>query len=205
MRRHPSGTSSRTAMILIDGSNLHAACRALGFNVDYKKLLDSFEGTVVRAYYFTALPPESEQSTLRPMVDYLEFNGYTIITKTYKEFNQSNSFVCKECNAPNTLHSVKTKGNMDIELSVIAMEMASYCDDTVIFSGDGDFRFLVEALQRGYGHKVTVVSTIKTSPMLCADALRRQADTFIDLSDMREAIERTEDAKSRARRNFLRS
>ena len=182
--------SSRTSIILIDGSNLHAACQALGFSVDYKKLLESFEGTIHRAYYFTALPPATEQSTLRPMVDYLEFNGFTVIQKVWKEFVDKDG-------------KSRTKGNMDIEIAVHAYEQARYVDDTFLFSGDGDFRCLVESLQRNYGHKVTVISTIQSSPALCADALRRQADTFLDLADMREAIERTEDQRSVRRRNFI--
>lgn len=185
---------SKTA-ILIDGSNLHASCRALGFNMDYKKLLKAFEGHIFKSYYFTALPPENEQSTLRPMVDYIEFNGFTVIKKNWKEFNQSSTFICRECNTQNVLSSVKNKGNMDIEIAVIALEVAPFVSDILLFSGDGDFRFLVESLQRRYGTYVTVVSTIKSNPIMCADALRRQADAFIDLEEIRHKIERTDERR----------
>lgn len=187
--------SERKAAILIDGSNLHASCRTLGFNMDYKRLLDTFPMPVFKAHYFTALPPETEQSTLRPMVDYIEFNGFTVIKKNWKEFNQSTTYVCRECNAANVFSSVKNKGNMDIEIAVIALELAPYVTDIFLFSGDGDFRFLVESLQRRYGIFVTVVSTIKSNPVMCADALRRQADQFIDLVDMREAVERIDERR----------
>lgn len=190
-------------LILIDGSNLYAACRALNFNVDYKKLLDSFDGDVHRAYYFTALPPAEEQSTLRPMVDFMEFNGFTVVTKVYKEFNQRDSFQCKHCGEANTSVSSKIKGNMDTEINIHALEQAEYADKTVLFSGDGDFRSLVEHLQRRHGHKVTVVSTIKTTPMMCADSLRRQADEFIDLADLRDTVARDEDIIAKRRSRFL--
>src|SRR5947207_8451492 len=111
-----------TSAILIDGSNLHASGKALNFFVDYKKLLDTFGGHLYKAFYFTALPPENEQSTLQPLIDHLEFNGYTVIKKVWKEFPHSQSFSCQACHKINTLHSQKTKGNMDIEIAVIAEE-----------------------------------------------------------------------------------
>ena len=183
----------KSVAILIDGSNLHAACRALGFNMDYKRLLAMFDDCIFKSYYFTALPPDTEQSTLRPMVDYLEFNGFTVIKKNWKEFNQSSTFTCRECSALNVFNSIKNKGNMDIEIAVVALEVAPYVTDVFFFSGDGDFRFLVESLQRRYGIFVTVFSTIKSNPVMCADALRRQADAFIDLADIRSQIERVDE------------
>lgn len=183
--------------ILIDGSNLHAALSrgGLNFSIDYKKLLDTFGGSLYKAFYFTALPPENEQSTLQPLIDYIEFNGFTVIKKPWKEFNHSQTFVCSECQHSNVLHTRKTKGNMDIEIAVIAEEIAPYIRNLYLFSGDGDFRYLIEGLQRKHGLHVTVISTLKTNPIMCADALRRQADAFIDLADMREAVEREEGSK----------
>lgn len=192
----------RLALFLIDGSNLHASVRQLGYSVDYKKLLDMYEGTVHKAYYFTALPPVTEDSTLRPMIDFIEFNGYTVIQKEWKEFQQTQRFTCTSCNEPNELHSQKTKGNMDIEIAVIALENAPFITELFIFTGDGDFRFLIEAMQRQYGIHVTVVSTIKTRPMMCADALRRQADAFIDLADLQPVIGRNDEEKGERRNRF---
>jgi uncharacterized LabA/DUF88 family protein len=80
---------------------------------------------------------------------------------------------------------------MDIELAVDAMELAEHLDHIVLFSGDGDFRTLVEALQHK-GKRVSVVSTLTTQPPMVADELRRQADQFIDLADLQKDICRTQ-------------
>lgn len=171
---------TKTTAILIDGSNLYASNKALGLPpINYNKILQYFEGTINRALYFTALPPKEEASSLRPMVDFLEYNGWSVIQKEWKKFFD-----------PIT-KTEKVKGNMDVEITTMALELAPYCTDIVLFSGDGDFRFLVETLQRRFGVKVTVVSTIKTRPAMIADELRRQADAFIDLVDMSPQIKQT--------------
>lgn len=171
---------NKSTAILIDGSNLYAANKALGLPpIDYNKIIHYFDGVVIRALYFTALPPKEENSSLRPMVDYLEYNGWTVIQKEWKKFFD-----------PIT-KTEKVKGNMDIEIATMALELAPYCTDIVIFSGDGDFRFLVETLQRRFGVRVTIVSTIVTRPAMVADELRRQADKFIDLVDLSPTIKQT--------------
>ncbi len=76
-----------------------------------------------------------------------------------------------------------------MELAVDAMELSTTVDHMVLFSGDGDFRYLTEALQRR-GRKVTVISTTKTNPPMIADDLRRQADNFIELTALKDAIGR---------------
>lgn len=164
--------------LFIDGSNLYAAARALNFDIDYKKLLGEFatRGKLVRAYYYTALMENEEYSPIRPLVDWLDYNGYTMVTKPTKEYTDATG-------------RRKIKGNMDIELAVDAMEMAPYLDHILIFSGDGDFRCLVESLQR-QGKRVSVVSTIQSQPPMVADELRRQANNFIELNDLREVIGR---------------
>jgi uncharacterized LabA/DUF88 family protein len=169
---------TKTVAILVDGSNLYAANNALGLTTDYKKLITYFGGEVLRAAYFTALPPSGETSSLRPMVDYLEYNGWTVYQKETRTFIDV------------TTGREKIKGNVDIEMSVVAMELAPYITDLVLFSGDGDFRFLVEKLQRSYAVSVTVVSTLHSRPPMCADILRRQADKFIDLVDIQADIGR---------------
>jgi len=164
--------------LFIDGANLYAAARALQFDIDYKRLLEMFgsRGQLIRAFYYTALLEDQEYSPLRPLVDWLDYNGYTMVTKPTKEFTDA-------------MGRRKIKGNMDIELAIDVMEMAQYLDHIVLFSGDGDFRRLVEAVQRK-GVRVTVVSTIRSVPPMVADELRRQADSFVDLVDIREQIER---------------
>ena len=164
--------------IMIDGANLYQSARALGFDIDYRLLLDTFAGCarLVRACYYTALLDDQEYSPIRPLVDWLDYNGYSVVTKPLKEFTDASG-------------RRKFKGNMDIELAVDAMEMADNLDHIVLFSGDGDFRRLSEALQRR-GLRVTVVSTIKTQPPMIADELRRQADTFLELQELAPFIAR---------------
>ncbi len=164
--------------LFIDGSNLYAAARALGFDIDYKRLLSEFAkyGTLIRAIYYTALIEDQEYSPIRPLVDWLDYNGYTMVTKPAKEFTDSSG-------------RRKIKGNMDIEIAVDVLDMADALDHIVLFSGDGDFRRLVESVQRK-GKRVTVVSTVKSAPPMAADELRRQADTFIELQTLIEQIGR---------------
>ncbi|WP_439103715.1 LabA-like NYN domain-containing protein [Celeribacter marinus] len=164
--------------LFIDGSNLYAAAKALGFDIDYKLLRQEFmrRGKMLRANYYTALLENDDYSPIRPLVDWLNYNGFTMITKPAKEFTDS-------------MGRRKIKGNMDIELAVDAMELAPRIDHIVIFSGDGDFRPLIESLQR-QGVRVSVVSTIRSQPPMIADELRRQADNFIELDDLRDVIGR---------------
>ncbi len=164
--------------LFIDGANLYAASRTLGFDIDYRKLLKAFQkrGYLLRAYYYTALIEDQEYSSIRPLIDWLDYNGYKVVTKPAKEFTDS-------------LGRRKIKGNMDIELAIDAMEQSETVDHLVIFSGDGDFTTLVEALQRR-GRKVSVVSTMQTQPPMIADDLRRQADYFIDLGTLKAEIGR---------------
>ena len=164
--------------LFIDGSNLHATTRALEFEIDYKNLLNIFKNKsrLLRAYYYTALVEDHEHSPIRPLVDWLDYNGYSVVTKSAKEFTDAAG-------------RKKIKGNMDIELAVDVLEMTDYLDHIILFSGDGDFRRLVEAVQHK-GTRVTVVSTMKSKPAMIADELRRQADHFIDLKDIQEDIGR---------------
>lgn len=164
--------------LFIDGANLYATSRSLGFDIDYRKLLSSFQkrGYLLRAYYYTALVEDQEYSSIRPLIDWLDYNGFKVVTKPAKEFTDSAG-------------RRKIKGNMDIELTVDALELAEVVDHYVIFSGDGDFRTLVEALQRR-GKKVSVVSTMASQPPMISDELRRQADHFIDLMTLKGEIGR---------------
>ena len=162
--------------LFIDGANLYATAKALGFDIDYKRLLALFrtKGQLVRALYYTALAEDQEYSSIRPLVDWVDYNGYTMVTKPTKEFTDS-------------FGRRKIKGNMDIELTVDAMRLSERLDHIVLFTGDGDFRALVASLQQA-GKRVSVVSTLQTQPAMVADELRRQADQFIDLADLEEQI-----------------
>jgi uncharacterized LabA/DUF88 family protein len=164
--------------IFIDGANLYATAKALGFDIDYKRVLALFrtKGQLVRALYYTALNEDQEYSSIRPLVDWLDYNGFTMVTKPTKEFTDA-------------LGRRKIKGNMDIELTVDAMRLVEHLDHVVLFTGDGDFRALVAALQMR-GRRVSVVSTLQSQPPMVADELRRQADQFIDLADLEKLIGR---------------
>jgi uncharacterized LabA/DUF88 family protein len=177
--------------LFIDGANLYATAKALGFDIDYKKLLKEFQskGYLLRAYYYTALAEDQEYSSIRPLIDWLDYNGYTVVTKPTKEFVDATG-------------RRKIKGNMDIELAVHMMEMAESVDHFVLFSGDGDFRSLVEAVQRK-GRKVSVISTLVSQPPMIADELRRQADHFVELQTMQSKIGR--DPNERVQRQAERS
>ena len=158
--------------LFIDGANLYSTSRSLGFDVDYRNLLDFFrrKANVVRAYYYSAVLDTEEYSPLKPLTDWLAYNGYALITKPAKEFTDASG-------------RRRVKGNMDVEIAVDMLELAPRIDHAVLFSGDSDFRRLVEAVQR-CGVRVSVVSSIRTSPPMVADELRRQADQFLDLADI---------------------
>ena len=164
--------------LLIDGANLYSSAKALGFDIDYKLLRQEFvnRGKLLRAIYYTALVENDDYSPIRPLADWLNYNGFTMVSKAAKEFTDSQG------------HK-KIKGNMDVELTVDAMELAPHVDHIVLFSGDGDFRSMIESVQR-QGVRVSVVSTIRSQPPMIADELRRQCDNFIDLDDLRDVIGR---------------
>lgn len=181
-------TQDRTALF-IDGANLYAATRSLGFDIDYRKLLEFFGSrtNMLRAYYYSALLETEEYSPLKPLTDWLAYNGYSLVTKPAKEFVDA-------------LGRRRIKGNMDIELAIDMLELAPSLNHAVLFSGDSDFRRLVEAVQRK-GVRVTIVSSIRTNPPMIADELRRQADQFLELADIaHDFARRPQDGRSRTER-----
>ncbi len=174
----------RTALF-IDGTSLYSASRALGFDVDYRALHEYFNKatTLVRAYYYSAIVDKEEYSPLKPLTDWLAYNRYTLVTKPAKEFTDASG-------------RKRVKGNMNVELAVDMMELAPKIEHAILFSGDADYRRVVEAVQR-LGVKVTVISSIKTIPAMAADELRRQADEFVDLFDIGSEFTRREQRQSR--------
>jgi uncharacterized LabA/DUF88 family protein len=171
---HPS---DRVALF-IDGSNLYSATKLLGLDIDYRKLLDVFSGRgrFVRATYYTAVAEDQDFSPIRPLVDWLDYNGYAVVTKPAKEYTDAAG-------------RRRFKGDMDVEIAVDLLESASWLDHAFLFSGDGDFAPAVEAAQRR-GVKVSVVSTIRSNPPQAADDLRRLADHFIDLAELAPLVVR---------------
>jgi len=164
--------------LFIDGANLHAAARGLGFDIDFKKLLDDFRrrGKLIRAYYYTTIVEEQDYSPIRPLVDWLDYNGFTMVTKLAREFTDREG-------------RKRFRGDMDMELAVDMLELAPKLDHAILFSGDSDFAYPVRAVQRA-GVRVTVVSTLKSQPPMISDELRRQADSFVDLADLADVIGR---------------
>ncbi len=164
--------------LFIDGANLHAAAKNLGFDIDFKRLLDEFRkrGLLIRAYYYTTLVEDQDYSPIRPLVDWLDYNGFTLVTKPAREYTDREG-------------RKRFRGDMDMELAVDMLELAPRADHIVLFSGDRDFAYLVAAVQRK-GVRVTVVSTLKSQPPMASDDLRRQADSFVDLADLSDIIGR---------------
>jgi len=168
--------------IFIDGANLFATSKLLRWDIDYSSLLKYYQrrGRIVRASYYTALLDPQHHSNLRPLVDFLDYNGYQMVTKEAKTFTH-----------PRT-GEIKIKGNMDIEIAVDAMKLAEHIDTMILFSGDGDFKSLVAAMQ-DKGVRVEVVSTMIIKPPMIADELRRQANLFIEINTMSEQWARTQE------------
>jgi uncharacterized LabA/DUF88 family protein len=168
--------------LFIDGANLYATSKALGFDIDYRRLLAEFQsrGYLVRALYYTTLVENDEYCSIRPLVDWLDYNSYSVVTKPAREFTDA-------------MGRRRIKGNMDIELTIDALEIADKVDQVYLMSGDGDFRSLVAALQRR-GVRVSVVSTVTSQPPMAADDLRRQCDEFIDIATLKIRREPSERA-----------
>jgi uncharacterized LabA/DUF88 family protein len=164
--------------LFIDGANLYSAGKTLGVEVDYRKLLEEFRrrGQLLRAYYYTALVENDDYSPIRPLVDWLQYNGFKVVTKPAKEYTDSTG-------------RRRVKGDMDVEITVDMLNLTPHVDHVVLFSGDGDLTRLVQAVQER-GVRVSVVSSVKTSPPMIADELRRAADTFIELADLAELVGR---------------
>jgi uncharacterized LabA/DUF88 family protein len=174
--------------LFIDGANLYSAARGLAFDIDYKRLLDLFgsKGRLIRAFYYTVLVEDQEYSPIRPLVDWLDYNGYAMVTKSTKEFTDS-------------MGRRRVKGHMEIELAIDMIEMAPHIDHAILFSGDGDYRRLVEVVQKK-GVRVSVVSTIRSTPPMVSDDLRRQADNFIELQELAPSIMRSHHPRDEAHR-----
>ena len=165
--------------LFIDGANLYSAAKGLAFDIDYRKLLEEFRkrGRFIRASYYTALLEDQDFSPIRPLVDWLDYNGYSVVTKPAKEFTDANG-------------RRRLKGDMDVEIAIDLLEAAAFTDHAFLFSGDGDFVPAVAAAKRA-GMRVTVVSTIKSAPPMAADEIRRAADNFLDLADLMTLLGRS--------------
>src|SRR6201994_3399336 len=160
--------------LFIDGANLYATAKSLGFDIDYKRLLREFQsrGYLLRAFYYTAVVEDREYSSIRPLIDWLNYNGYTVVSKPAKEYDDGEG-------------RRKIKRRMNVEIVVDVLELSDHIDQIVLFSSDGGFRPVVEAAQRRGVH-VTVVAPLS----MISDELRRQADVFVDLLELKSSIGR---------------
>ena len=166
--------------LFIDGSNFYAAAKGLNLDIDFARMRAYFakDTNLIRAYYYTAIPEDQEFSSLRPLVDWLDYNGYAVVSKFTREFIDEET------------GKRRLKGNMDMELALDMLKLAPHIDHAVLFSGDGDFCRLLEDVQ-ALGVRTTVVSTNKTTPPMVADQLRRMADIYIDMVDIAPDISKS--------------
>ena len=169
---------SERVALFIDGAHLHAVAKTLGLHIDFRNLLNYFKhhAQLVRALYYTGIAEDQDCSSIRPLIDWLDYNGFSMVTKSASKYAADNSYV-------------RPKISMDVEITIDAMRLSSSLDHAVIFGGAGDFKALVAALQET-GCRVSVISTITSSPSMIADGLRRQADQFIDLADLADDFAR---------------
>ena len=174
----PFDSRERVAFF-IDGANFYQTARSLNIDIDYRRMLNSFAGDayLLRAHYYTALADDQEFSSLRPLIDWLDYNGFHITTKPMREFTDNNG------------QRRRVRPGLDVDLTVDAMTLCDEVNHIVLFSGDGNYRPLVEALQKR-GRKVSIVSSLKTNPSMVSDELRRQADHFLDLADLVDRLGR---------------
>jgi len=170
--------SQERIALFVDGANFYSTGKSLEFDIDYKKMLELFKekGRLVIARYYTAIIENDDYSPIRPLVDWLNYNGYQVISKPAKSYTDRDG-------------RSRIKGNMDIELALDMVSLAEHVDHIILCSGDGDFRAAVEACQ-DKGTRVSVLSSIRTNPPMLADELRRQANDVIELSDMEKLIGR---------------
>jgi len=179
--------------IFVDGSNFGQALKLAGFYVDYQKMREYFAsyGELVGSYYFTALPPRGEHTTIRPLLDALQYKGWKLVSKE-TTVNQDG----------------KMKGNMDIEIVIQGIRLLDNeaITDLVLLSGDGDFVSFTDYL-RDNGVRVTAISHhTHDRTNMTADSLRQSVHEFINLKDIRPHIEskrRPENGVDIRRHRFL--
>ncbi len=159
--------------LFIDGANVYAAAKRLGWNFDHRKILEHFaaQGRLYNAFYYTAIPAPVDDKQKR-FIDALTYMGYTVRTKTLQENTDENGDSFR-------------RANLDIEIVTDLLTTAELYDVAVLLTGDGDFERPVEVL-RTRGKRVVVASI----PEMTSYELRNAADEYIDLKDIRAAVER---------------
>lgn len=171
---------SEKMALFIDGQSLHYTAKALGFDIDFKRLLEDFgwRGFLLRAYYYAQVREDPDANVLRPLLDWLAYNGFVVRQTISKD-------------AHDTADRRKFKRNIGVNLAVDALELAPSIERMFLFAGDSDLATIVRAVQRRGVH-VTVVSTMAAKPQVISEELRRSANSFLDLGALRAAISRRE-------------
>lgn len=164
--------------LMIDGVNLNGVARALEFEIDFSNLRTLFakKGRLVFANYYTTILEGEDYSPVKPLIDWLDYNGFNVTSKVARHFTDAEG-------------RRKIKGSMNVEMAVDAVSMAQHIDHLVLFTGDGEMRAAVEAAQK-LGVRVSVCSSMKTTPTMASDDLRRQANSFIEFDDLRSEVSR---------------
>lgn len=105
-------THPRRSHCSSNGTNLYGAAKGLKFDIDYERLLElcARKRTLVRAFYYIAVAEDQEFSPLRTLVDWVDYNGFSVGTKPLKEFTDAQG-------------RHRAKGNMDIELAINVMKV----------------------------------------------------------------------------------
>lgn len=162
-------------IVLIDGANMSFAMNAIGRRFDWKKLRHFFVeadyGLCLGLRYYTAIHERADgEQPLRKIVDWLSYNGYLVVSKMTKSYENSDG-------------STRIKGNMDIEMATDMIRFAPRVDKIHLFTGDADFTYAVKAVQ-DMGVIVDVYSTMQGANSIIGDDLRRQANNYIDIGDL---------------------
>lgn len=179
--------------LFIEGPALYAAARSIGLDIDYRRLLGFFRqrSYLVRTLYYTPVSENEEFVTVRPLIDWLEYNGFYVVTKPVKVY-------------VDVAGRRKTKGSLHVDMAVHALQLAENLDHLILASSAGGFSSLSAALQ-AKGKRVSVLSTLKSGPAFVEDDLRRRADQFIELADIRTDIERISSRNSQGTQASSRS
>ncbi len=159
--------------LFIDGANVYAAAKRLGWNFDHRKILEHFatQGRLYNAFYYTAVPYPIDDKQKR-FTDALTYMGYTVRTRPLREATDESGQTYR-------------RANLDIELVTDLLTTEGQYDVAVLLTGDGDFERPVEVL-RARGKRVVVTSILE----MTSYELRNAADTYVDLGSLRDQVER---------------
>lgn len=155
-----------TTYAYIDGQNLHAGIRQLGWRLDTKKLREYLarKYRVGKAYYFIGYIPQNTSLYARLGDEGYELRFKPVVTDA----------------------SGTPKGNVDADLVLQAMIDFDHYDGAVLISGDGDFYSLVQYLDaRG-----KLAAVLSPNRRFCSALLKRAAKGKLSyVGDVRHIVE----------------